>query len=290
MGAAFCERWYPKKAIYMPQPTWPNHIPLMRDSLLHGKNYRYYNYSDCSLDFKGMMADLEDAEEGSLVLLHACAHNPTGVDPSMDQWKQLAVLMKQKGHFPFFDAAYQGFASGDPERDAAAVRYFADEGFNMLVCQSFAKNMGLYGQRTGAVHFVCQDAEEVKRVDSQLKIVIRPMYSNPPVHGARLVAKILGDAELTAQWRTEVKEMADRIISMRHALVGALKELGSTRDWSHVTNQIGMFSYTGLNKAQVQRMVEEFSVYMTADGRISVAGLNTGNVEYVAKCMHEVTK
>jgi len=188
------------------------------------------------------------------------------------------------------DTAYQGFASGDPVRDAFAVRHFVQEGIPVVACQSFAKSFGLYGERIGALHIVTTSAEETERLLSQLLITIRPMYSNPPIFGARVIATILGDPALTALWRKEVKQMADRIISMRAQLVGNLKSLGSTRDWSHITNQIGMFCYSGLTPEQVERLKNEYHIYMTSNGRISMAGVFSSKVAYLAQAIHAVTK
>lgn len=293
VAAEFLSRHYPfpaGKDIMVPKPTWGNHFPIFKDAGIQVNEYAYYNKDNCGLDLDGMLKHLKAVPNGSIILLHACAHNPTGVDPTEEQWKQISAVIKEKNHYPFFDTAYQGFASGSPEKDAFAVRYFIEQGHEMAITQSFAKNFGLYGQRIGAVHFVTASEEEKARVESQLKIVIRPMYSNPPVHGARLVQAILGDEQLTKQWRDEVKEMADRIISMRTALKDELKALGSTRDWAHIESQIGMFCFTGLSTEQCKRMVEEFHVYMTANGRISMAGITTANVKYVANAIHECTK
>lgn len=208
----------------------------------------------------------------------------------MDQWQKLSQVCKEKGHFVFFDLAYQGFASGSPEKDAAPVRLFIKEGHNVGIAQSFAKNFGLYGERIGALTLLCKDNNEALAVESQLKILIRPMYSNPPVHGARIVQTILSDNALTTQWRGEVDKMAKRIISMRSKLVDNLKAIGSKHDWSHITNQIGMFCYTGLKPEQVDRMAKEFHVYLTRNGRISVAGITSHNVEHLARAIHEVSK
>ena len=192
--------------------------------------------------------------EKSIVLLHACAHNPTGVDPTPEQWKEISEICKAKSLFPFFDMAYQGFASGSTTRDAFAVRHFVAEGHQVALSQSFAKNMGLYGERAGAFSVVCESAEEKKRVDSQIKIIVRPLYSNPPSHGARIAAEILNNPELYDQWLVEVKGMADRIITMRALLKEKLEQLGSKHDWSHITSQIGMFAYTGLTAEQMSKL------------------------------------
>jgi len=281
-----------KPIIYLPKPSWGNHAKIFADAGLDVREYRYWDEAKLGLDLAGMLADLAAAPDGSAVLLHACAHNPTGVDPTNDEWTQIcAALQPRKDSLAlFFDSAYQGFASGDAEADAFALRHFVDEGFEFALAQSFAKNFGLYGERVGVLSLVCADDDAAKRVESQLKIIIRPMYSNPPVHGARIVAAVLSDAQLESQWRAECKGMADRIIRMREALKSELAKAGSSKDWAHVTSQIGMFCYSGLTKEQVGRLREEFSIYLTGDGRISMAGVTEANVGYVAGAIHEVTK
>ncbi|KAK7463633.1 aspartate transaminase aat1 [Stygiomarasmius scandens] len=284
IGGAFIGRHYPKaKVIYLPTPSWGNHTPIFRDSGLEVRGYRYFDKSTVGLDFEGMKADLKAAPEHSIVLLHACAHNPTGIDPTHAQWKEISDLVKEKNLFPFFDMAYQGFATGSISNDAFAVRHFVSEGHQIALAQSFAKNMGLYGERVGAFSLVTADPEEKARVDSQLKIVIRPMYSNPPLHGARIANAILSDAALYAEWETEVKSMADRIISMREKLYNMLThDLKTPGEWGHIKSQIGMFSFTGLTAPQTKALAEKAHVYMTADGRISMAGLNGKNIEHFA--------
>ena len=238
-----------------------------------------------------MLSDLKAAADGSSVLLHACAHNPTGVDPTADQWREVcAVLKARPGLKVVFDCAYQGFASGDAEADAFAIRLFAAERVPFVLTQSFAKNFGLYGERIGAVSLVCKDADEAARALSQLKIIARPIYSNPPIHGARIVAKVLSDAALEQQWRGECKQMADRIIAMRASLTDELGKAGSALDWAHINQQIGMFCFTGLSASEVAALTAEHHIYLTKDGRISMAGLNSSNVAYVANALHQVTK
>jgi aspartate aminotransferase len=291
VGAAFFSKWYqPSKAIYLPTPSWGNHAVIFKHSGLEVKQYRYYDSQTCGLDFKGVLEDLNKLESGSVVLLHACAHNPTGVDSKPAQWKELSALFKAKKLFPYFDMAYQGFASGDVDKDALPVRLFLEDGHSIALAQSFAKNMGLYGERAGAFSVVCSSQEEAKRVMSQIKIIIRPMYSNPPIHGARIVQTILSKADLKKLWLSDVKKMADRIILMRKRLSECLAKEGSTHGWQHITDQIGMFCYTGLKPDQVERLTKEFSIYLTKDGRISVAGVTTGNVGYLANAIHQVTK
>ncbi|KAK4228043.1 pyridoxal phosphate-dependent transferase [Podospora fimiseda] len=288
IGGAFLARFFPSKTIYIPTPSWANHAAVFKDSGLEVKTYAYYNKETIGLDFAGLLADVNSAPNGSAFLFHACAHNPTGVDPTPEQWKEIEAVVKAKGHFAFFDMAYQGFASGDIHKDAFAVRHFVEQGHNIALAQSFAKNMGLYGERIGAFSIVCADAEEQKRVDSQIKIVVRPMYSNPPIHGARIAAEILNTPALYDQWLLEVKEMADRIITMRALLKENLEKLGSKHDWSHITSQIGMFAYTGLTPEQMDKLAKEHSVYATKDGRISVAGITTDNVGRLAEAIFKV--
>ncbi|KAE8899655.1 Aspartate aminotransferase [Phytophthora fragariae] len=280
--------------VYLPNPTWGNHIPIMKNAGMEVRRYTYYEPASRGLDFSGLLNDLEGAPDGSVFLLHACAHNPTGVDPTVEQWKKIADVMKAKKHVPFFDCAYQGFASGDATRDAAAIRHFVKEGHNIILSQSYAKNFGLYGERVGALSVVTASKEEAERVQSQLKIIIRPMYSNPPIHGSLIVSTILSDAQLKKQWYSECKGMADRIISMRTALRSAIEKIekanGVKSDWRHITDQIGMFCYTGLTEPQVTRMIEEHHIYLTKDGRVSMAGITSKNVEYVAQSIAEVVQ
>nr|XP_018901597.1 PREDICTED: aspartate aminotransferase, mitochondrial [Bemisia tabaci] len=291
IGGAFLAKFFPgAKDIYLPTPSWGNHTPIFKHSGLNVKSYRYYEPSTCGFDFKGALEDINAIPENSIILLHACAHNPTGVDPKPEQWKELSEVVKKRKLFPFFDMAYQGFASGDVVGDAFAVRYFLSQGHHIALAQSYAKNMGLYGERVGAFTLTGGSKEEAARVLSQVKILIRPMYSNPPINGARLVTEILGNADLKAQWLKEVKGMADRIISVRQQLKSNLEKEGSTKNWNHITDQIGMFCFTGLQAPQVERLVKEFSVYLTKDGRISMAGVTSKNVEYLAHAVHQVSK
>lgn len=276
--------------MYMPDPTWGNHIPIMKDAGLEPAKYKYFHPVTCSVDFEGMQRDIEAAPNGSVFMLHACAHNPTGCDPVPAQWDALSLQFKNKGHIAFFDSAYQGFASGDAEVDAYSIRKFVSDGHNIIVAQSYAKNFGLYGERIGTLSVVTQDKEETERVNSQLKLLVRPMYSNPPVYGARIVQEILSDPELRSKWTEECKSMADRIKSMRSALRTALEGLGSKRDWKHITSQIGMFCFTGMTVEQVMNIRNNHHIYCTEDGRISMAGVTSKNVAYVAASIHEVTK
>ncbi|PKA46855.1 Aspartate aminotransferase, mitochondrial [Apostasia shenzhenica] len=287
--ADFQKRFLPDSQIYIPIPTWANHHNIWRDAHVPQRTFHYYHPETRGLDFAAMMDDIKNAPNGSFFLLHACAHNPTGVDPSEEQWREISYQFKVKNHFAFFDMAYQGFASGDPENDAKAIRIFLEDGHMIGCAQSFAKNMGLYGQRVGCLS-VCESEMQAVAVKSQLQQIARPMYSNPPVHGALIVSIILSDPELKSLWLKEVKGMADRIIGMRTALRKNIEKLGSNLSWEHITNQIGMFCYSGLTPEQVDHLRNEFHIYMTRNGRISMAGVTTGNVGYLANAIHEVTK
>ncbi len=241
-----------------------------------------------------MLSTISSAPEGSIILLHACAHNPTGVDPTRDQWKKIAEAVRSKSHFPFFDCAYQGFASGDLENDAWAIRYFVEQGFELCIAQSFAKNFGLYGERAGCFHFVTgagPDAvDTIGRISSQLAILQRSEISNPPAYGARIAALVLNDEKLFTEWEANLRTMSGRIKDMRAALREKLEGMGTPGTWKHITEQIGMFSFTGLSEQQVLKLREDAHVYMTKNGRISMAGLNTHNVEYFAKAVDKVVR
>lgn len=237
----------------------------------------------------GMLEDLDKADNESIIVLHSCAHNPTGCDPSQEQWKEILEVVKRKNHFCCFDNAYQGFASGNLETDIYSLRLFAEHTDRIMLFQSFAKNFGLYGERAGCVSLVTESAAQAALVQSRIKQIARPMYSSPPIHGARIVDIILGDEDLTKNWHEELITMSTRMKQMRTGIVANLKAKGSTHDWSHVTSQIGMFAYTGLSVEQVNQLKDEYAIFMTADGRISIAGLNTGNLDYIADAFHKVT-
>jgi len=291
VGTAFLSKWFPgPKIVYLPKPSWGNHNPIITHTGMTVGGYRYYDPSTCGLDFVGAMEDIKNIPDGSIIMLHACAHNPTGVDPTPEQWKEMSAVIKSKGLLPFFDMAYQGFASGSVDKDAFAVRQFLADGHKILLSQSYSKNMGLYGERTGAFTIVCADKDEAARVESQVKILIRPLYSNPPKHGARIVTEILSNPEIRAEWLVDVKTMADRIITMRDRLKAGLAREGSVKNWQHISDQIGMFCFTGMTPEQVAKITKDYSVYLTKDGRISVAGISSSNVDYLAHAMHMVTK
>jgi len=295
MGALFLAKFFPgTKKVYLSNPTWANHNQIFTNVGIPIAQYPYFDKKTKGLDFEGMKQAIQSAEDRSIILLHACAHNPTGVDPTLDQWKEIAEIIRQKSHFPFFDTAYQGFASGDLMKDNAAVRLFVEQGFELVVAQSFAKNFGLYGERAGCFHVVtgpASDAQEtIKRIASQLAILQRSEISNPPLYGARIASTVLNDKALFSEWEENLRTMSGRIIDMRKALRSKLEELGTPGTWNHITDQIGMFSFTGLTEKQVLKVREDAHVYMTNNGRISMAGLNTNNVEYVAKAFDKVVR
>lgn len=279
---------YKPGPIYLSNPTWGNHNKIFAKCGLEVRQYRYFDKETKGLDFDGMVEDLKEAPAGSTVLLHTCAHNPTGVDPTIEQWKALAEVCKEKRLYPFFDTAYQGFVTGDLDKDGAGLRYFVEQGFEMVIAQSFAKIMGLYGERVGALHFVCGDKSTSENVLSQVKILIRTNYSSPPRHGASIASAILNVPKMRYQWLEELVKVTKRITDMRLLLRSKLEDIDTPGTWDHITSQIGMFSFTGLSPCQSEAMVAQHSIYMTKDGRISMAGLTTENVEYVAKAIKDV--
>ncbi|KAJ9099812.1 hypothetical protein QFC21_003811 [Naganishia friedmannii] len=319
LAALFMSRFYQftkDKEIYISNPTWANHNAIISNVGLNPVSYPYYNPQTIGLDFEGFVKSIESMPEKSVILLHSCAHNPTGVDPTPEQWETLAGLFLKKGHYAFFDSAYQGFATGDLDRDSSSVRLFASKRIPMLVCQSFAKNAGLYNERVGALHVIAASEDEAQRIKSQLSVLQRSEISNPPAYGAHVVSLILTDPELFSEWKRDIKTMSSRIIEMRDQLYNKLQELktpapAGRSDWGHIKSQIGMFSFTGLNKAQCDSLVNDYSIYLTgelslhrlfelkrsdtpsfvtANGRISMAGLNTNNLQRFAESVDEVVR
>lgn len=279
-------------SIFIPNPTWANHRAIFENVGLTVKTYPYFDAETSGLDFEGLMKTLNtEAKQGDIILLHACAHNPTGVDPNHEQWKQIGEIVKSRKLFAFFDGAYQGFASGDLDADAWSVRHFMTLDIELLVCQSFSKNFGLYGQRAGALHVVASNQTTKKHIASQLSKFQRSEISNPPAYGARIVAKTLNDPVLFNEWKQDLKTMANRINDMREVLKTKLQdEYKTPGTWNHIVDQIGMFSFTGLTPPQVDRLIEEFHIYLSRNGRISMAGLNKNNVDYVAKAIDTVVR
>ena len=287
IGADFLKKLNPNAKVLISNPSWENHKAIFTNAGFEVGTYAYYDAATRSIDFAGMLADLNAAAAGTVVVLHACCHNPTGYDITAAQWDQVIEVVKAKGLVAFLDMAYQGFGYGIAE-DGAVIGKFVAAGLNIFVSTSFSKSFSLYGERVGALSVVANDKEEAARVLSQLKIVIRTNYSNPPTHGGAVVAAVLNTPELRAQWEAELGEMRVRIKQMRQKLVDGLKAAGVTQDMSFITTQIGMFSYSGLSKDQMVRLRSEFGVYGTDTGRMCVAALNSKNIEYVCKAIAAV--
>jgi len=287
VGADFLKRVSPDAAVYISNPSWENHRALFESAGFDVRDYDYYDASTRSLNFEGFLAAVKAMPVGSIVVLHACCHNPTGVDPTFAQWQEVATAARAGGLVPFLDMAYQGFGDGVAE-DGAVVKLFSQTPGPIFVSSSFSKSFSLYGERIGALSVVAADKDEAQRVLSQLKRVIRTNYSNPPTHGGAIVAAALTDPQARVLWEKELGEMRDRIKAMRVALHGALKRLVPTANFENILTQRGMFSYSGLSKDQVHRLRNEFGIYAVDSGRICVASLNTKNVNYVAEAIAKV--
>lgn len=268
--------------IWISNPTWANHNGVFSAAGIQTAQYSYYDAESKNKDFSAMVADLEQASKGDIVLLHGCCHNPTGIDPTADEWEVLAKLVAEKELLPLFDFAYQGFSKG-VEEDAAGLRTFAKYNDEILVASSFSKNFGLYNERVGAFTLVAKSSDVATTAFSQVKSIIRSIYSNPPAHGSAVVTHILGDQDLRAEWESEVAEMRDRIQEMRELFVATLKAEGVDADFSFIERQNGMFSFSGLTKAQVTRLKDEFAIYIVGSGRISVAGMTKSNMGPLCK-------
>jgi len=287
IGADFLKQLLPASKVLISDPSWENHRALFTRAGFAVDTYPYYDAATHGLDFDAMLAALQAAPARTIVVLHACCHNPTGVDPSFAQWQQIADVVKARQLVPFLDIAYQGFGAG-LEDDAAVVRLFAERDLTFLVSSSFSKSFSLYGERVGALTLVCSSKEESARVLSQLKLVIRTNYSNPPTHGGAIVARILNTPALRTLWDEELASMRERIRAMRVQLVQALKDHGVKQNFDFVLAQRGMFSYSGLTSAQVDRLREEFGIYAVGTGRICVAALNQKNLGVVAQAVAKV--
>ncbi|WP_395142111.1 amino acid aminotransferase [Schlegelella aquatica] len=287
IGADFLKKLTPQAKVLISDPSWENHRALFENAGFQVGTYPYYDAGRRGIDFDAMLAALRAAEPGTIVVLHACCHNPTGYDLTPAQWEQVVEAIGSRGLVPFLDMAYQGFGEGIAE-DGAVIGQFLKAGLPMFVSTSFSKSFSLYGERVGALSVVCTSKEEADRVLSQLKRVIRTNYSNPPTHGAQVVAAVLTTPALRQTWEDELAIMRVRIKQMRELLVQKLRDAGVTQDMSFITQQKGMFSYSGLTKEQMQRLRSEFGVYGVDSGRICVAALNTRNIDYVAQAIAKV--
>lgn len=275
---------------YASNPTWGNHNLMAKQCGFTVKKYRYYDAATKGVDFKGMVQDLEAAPEHSVVILHGCAHNPSGMDLNLDQWRILSKVFKEKKLFPFFDTAYQGFCSGDLDKDAGAIRLFVEEKHELFVAQSFAKNLGLYNERCGNLTCVVSNPEIVPKLKSKLSTTVRGNYSNPPAHGARVAAAIFNNKALNDEWRENLKTMSNRMNSMRELLYQKLNILAAPGNWDHILASVGLFSFTGLNERQCNYLIREYHIYLLRDGRINVSALTLGNIDYVANAICDVVK
>lgn len=287
IGADFLRRFLPNKEIYISKPSWENHRALFETAGFEVKEYSYYSPDKFGLDYDAMRAELQALPNGSIVLLHTCCHNPTGSDPTAAQWKEIVEISKSKGLVPFLDFAYQGFGDGITE-DALPVRLFAEANIPFLISSSFSKSFSLYRERVGGITIVTADADEAKRVTSQVKRVIRTNYSNPASHGGQVVALVLSDAALRKKWETELTEMRERIQRMRTLFVEKLNSLGVKRDFSFIKQQKGMFSYSGLQLDAVRRLRSEFGIYVVDSGRICVAAMNEKNIGPICEAIAKV--
>jgi aromatic-amino-acid transaminase len=289
VGADYLKRLLPNATIYISDPSWENHRALFESAGFPVNTYAYYDAATRGVNFEGMLADLRTMPAQSIVVLHACCHNPTGADLTADQWTQVVKAIKERNLVAFIDMAYQGFADGIAE-DAVALNLFAASGLQFLVSSSFSKSFSLYGERVGALTIVTDNKDESARVMSQVKRVVRTNYSNPPTHGGAVVAAVLASPELRAQWEEELAGMRLRIRQMRTSLVEKLAAADVKQDFAFVTKQRGMFSYTGLTAAQVEVLKNEFGIYAVSTGRICLAALNTKNIDYVANAIASVLK
>lgn len=277
--------------ILISKPTWAAHHQIFRKANFQIQEYRYWDAEKRCLDFDGFIEDMQSAPDGSVLLLHPVAHNPTGMDPTDEQWEKIYEVCIMKKFVPFLDSAYQGFASGDLDKDAKVIRMFLERGeTEFFVAQSFAKNLGLYGERFGMLHIVCKNSERVGVVMSHVKLVVRPMYSSPPMHGAAIAGKILTCENNMKEWKTELAQVANRINKMRKALRDGLVAKKTPGTWDHITRQIGMFSFSGLTQKQSEKMTNHYHIYMLKNGRISLAGLNSSNIDYVIDAIDDCVR
>jgi aspartate/tyrosine/aromatic aminotransferase len=288
LGAELIHRLFPGRMLFMPDVTWPNHPVIFKAAGVPSGKYRYLDQRGTGFDFEGMITDLQAIPEGSIALFHSCAHNPTGVDPSEEQWRVILQTCIARQILAFFDNAYQGFVSGDYIKDAFAVRLFAEAGRELLAACSFSKNFGLYGERVGALHVIASDATEVPRIASILRALARPIYSTCPSYGARIVAHVLSDPARSAAWAEQCAAMAHRLNTTRLLLYKTLVEKRVAGRWEHVVEQKGMFSFSGIPAVAVQCLKAEHHIYMLSDGRISLAGLNKSNIERFVDALGEV--
>jgi aspartate aminotransferase len=289
VAAEFIKKANPDATVWVTSPTWANHISLFQAAGLTVKEYSYYDYETKGLKEEAMFADLAQIPAGDVVLVHACCHNPSGMDLNFAQWQKFAQIAKERGFTPLVDMAYQGFGLGLDE-DTQGLRHLANEVDELIVCSSCSKNFGLYRERIGAVSIIVSENKLLETARTNLLAVVRSIYSMPPAHGAIIVSHILDSQELTQLWHVELAEMRNRINNYRQLIIDKLKEQGVAQDFSFITRQHGMFSFLGINKEQIERLRKDYSIYMVGSSRVSIAGLNHSNIDYFAKAMAEVLK
>ena len=287
VAGQFLKKINPDATVWVSDPTWPNHNGIFGDAGFTVKKYTYYNAQTRSLDFDGMLASMKTMSAGDVILLHACCHNPSGIDPTVEQWEQIAQVINEQSLLPLMDFAYQGLGRGLDE-DAEGLRIVAAAVEEMVICSSFSKNFGLYKERVGAITLKASSTETIDKAFSNLKTIIRRLYSNPPAHGGAIVTTIMNDDALRAEWEDEVAQVRRRIAEMRELFVTTLKDKGVERDFSFLTSQYGMFSFSGLNPEQVKTLREKNSIYIVGSGRINVAGMTKNNMEPLCTAVAEV--
>lgn len=289
VGAEFLHQWFPHAKCHVSDPTWGNHIAIFEGSGIEVHKYPYYDKANSRVRFDDMTAYLQGLDKGDIILLHPCCHNPTGRDLTQEQWDSVLQLIKDRGLIAFMDIAYQGFGT-DMDTDAYAIRKAVDMGVTLIVSNSFSKNLSLYGERVGGLSVVCPTSDEAERVFGQLQFTVRRIYSSPPSHGGHIVDIVMNDDKLYQQWVSEVYEMRDRIKAMRQKLKATLEAKIPDQNFDYLTEQNGMFSFTGLTPEQVDRLQKDFGIYMVSNSRMCVAGLNSRNIDYVANAMADVLK
>ncbi|MHC5061489.1 MAG: amino acid aminotransferase [Planctomycetota bacterium] len=287
IAGEFLRKACPDARLWLSDPTWANHVGIFTEAGFEIEKYPYYDAENKCIDFEAMIDTLKKIPQGDIVLMHGCCQNPTGIDPTIEQWKEILEVASQQKFIPLLDFAYQGLANGI-EEDAAGVRLFCDSGLELLIASSFSKNFGLYKERVGALTVVCDSAQTAQKAISHIKIRIRRNYSNPPSHGAAIVSTIMNDRQLRTQWESEVTTIRERIRQMRELFVKTLKEKGVQRDFSFITKQNGMFSFSGLTKDQVNQLREKYSVYIVGSGRINVAGMTPKNMDRLCEAVADV--
>ncbi|GMH36940.1 hypothetical protein BSKO_04813 [Bryopsis sp. KO-2023] len=290
VGADFLKAHQRSDIMYVSDPPWSNYLLIFPASGFCVRKLRYFEYKKKGLDIEGLLEDLQNAQPGAAVVLQVCCHNPTGVDPTQKQWQQILEVIQSRRLLPFFDIAYQGFGSGDLDADAYPLRLFEQAGMDMIVAQSYSKNMGLYGERCGSLSAVCQTPEQARCIGSQFSNLIMTSYAIPASHGSDIAVAILEDPSLTDEWKVEVKGMVDRIRKVRELLHSAIVKRNTPGDWECIVNQIGMFAYIGLTKTQAEHLISKWHVYLPSSGRISMAGVSASSVEYLADAIDDAVR